>query len=100
MTNCAYTGGGMVAQGPVASLVMDVGGNLCGTVAITGENAGGVFKVTPEWQIMGLYGFRGGADGGFPTCSVILDASGNIYGTAPQDGANGRGVIWEITSRS
>jgi uncharacterized repeat protein (TIGR03803 family) len=92
--------GDRLSQGPVASLVIDAGGNLYGTQVSAGDdNAPGVvFKISAGWaSYTPLYVFSGKLDGGHPECSPVLDANGNIYGTAAIDGANGFGTVWEIT---
>ena len=92
---------GELAGGPVATPILDTGGNLYG--ATYGDGAyglGSVFKLTPSggsWTITTLYNFTGGSDGLLPRSNLVLDANGDLYGMAASGGANGRGVVFEIT---
>jgi uncharacterized repeat protein (TIGR03803 family) len=68
-------------------LVHDPQGNLYGTTEIGGPSgAGTVFKLTPDGTETVLYGFSGGADGGYPFAGVVLDKNGNLYGTTYEGG--------------
>jgi len=55
--------------GPIATLAMDVFGNLYGTTLYDGaHNFGSVFKLTPSeggWNYTDLHDFTGGSDGGY-----------------------------------
>lgn len=97
---------------PEAGLVADSQGNLYGTTAYGGKyNFGNVFQVTRGGtggpQIVDLYDFTGGTDGGDPLGGVILDASGNLYGTASLGGQGkcvkagsqwfGCGLVFELS---
>ncbi len=97
ITNWGDLGGDMTAQGPVASLVMDAGGNFYGTTPsdrgayVAGEIFEGFGRI--------LYVFWPPPYGGYPHGQLILDASGNLYGTTEfNDGLeDGYGVIFEFT---
>ncbi len=72
---------------PLAGLVLDAAGNLYGTTTEDGPGFDGVvFKLDTTGQETVLYGFTGGADGGYPWAPVLLDASGNLYGTTQYGG--------------
>ncbi len=70
--------------GPIGPLTFDVAGNIYGTTAF-GAPYGTVFKLSPNsdgsWSATLLYGFTGGANGGYPLTGVTLDKAGNLYGT-------------------
>ena len=83
--------------GPLASMTMDMAGDLYGTAA-TVDSAGLVFKLSPSggaWRYTELHSFSG-SDGSFPLSNVTLDASGDLYGTTSVGGPSGKGVIWKI----
>jgi uncharacterized repeat protein (TIGR03803 family) len=97
---------------PEAGLIADSQGNLYGTTAYGGKyNFGNVFEVTRSengsWQIVDLYDFTGGPDGGDPLGGVVLDASGNLYGTTSLGGQGkcvkagsqwfGCGLVFELS---
>lgn len=44
-----------------------------------------------------LYGFTGGADGGFPQAGLIFDAAGNLYGTTETGGGSDNGTVFELS---
>jgi uncharacterized repeat protein (TIGR03803 family) len=82
--------------GPWGNLVQDAQGNLYGTTAGGGDQAGlncdgllygcgAVFKLSPNsdgtWTETLLYSFTGGVDGEEPL-GLALDAQGNLYGAA------------------
>lgn len=97
---------------PEAGLVTDSQGNFYGTTAYGGTHAfGNVFEVTRggngAWQIVDLYDFTGGTDGGDPLGGVVLDANGNLYGTTSLGGQGkcvkagtqwfGCGLVFELS---
>jgi len=96
MTKHVNLGGDMTSVGPVASLVMDAGGNLYGIqLSDRGvEVAGEIFNWGED-----LYNFWRPPYGGYPQGQLILDASGNLYSTTEfNDGEeDGYGVIFELT---
>ncbi len=100
ITHTANLPGDSASSGPVASLIMDAGGNLYGAVPREGSTDTGIVFEVSNWRLIGLWDFNyyQYSDGYFPYGSVILDANGNLYGTTEEGGANqaGYGVIWEI----
>jgi uncharacterized repeat protein (TIGR03803 family) len=96
-------------EGPVASLVFDATGNLCGTTPNGGSmqceyGCGVVFELTPKangsWTEKVLYMFGNNNrnhDGLEPLAGLIIDAAGNLYGTTFNGGYNpGDGIVFEI----
>ncbi len=93
--------GGHLAEGPVASLVMDSVGNLYGATAGDGAYSfGSVFKLTATsgggWTYTSLHDFTGNDDGQVPRSNLVFDKNDNLYGTA-YGGAEGYGVVFEMT---
>ncbi len=102
-------------EGPHASVIMDVAGNLYGTTEAGGNGGGTVFELTPNaakttWTETTLYSFVHCAqsscpDGDTPYAGLIMDASGNLYGTTFKGGANvavfafgsTAGTVFELT---
>lgn len=84
---------------------IDPAGNLYGTTVSGGaHNQGTVFELTSTGQIITLYSFTGGADGGAPEAGVIRDSKGTLYGTASSGGVatsqcynQGCGVVFSLT---
>ncbi len=99
----AKLGGGYVSSGPV----LDVGGNLYGSVYKGGKCAGCgvVFKLTPsKWHETVLHFFGTGNDGSSPGGGLALDSSGHLFGvtngggyTGDPCGQYGCGVVFEVT---
>jgi uncharacterized repeat protein (TIGR03803 family) len=107
----AFPGDG---QTPLAGVVLDAAGNLCGTTMAGGTaplpscgyvnqpNCGTVFKLSPtsagQWTETILHNFVGGPnDGQTPPMGVGLDSAGNIFGTTNTGGLGLVGVVYEIT---
>lgn len=94
--------GGDDGSNPQAGVILDAGGNLCGTTGGGGSfEAGTVFQVTREpnnqWTQTVLYTFMGnGADGGSPLGGLVIDPAGNFYGTASKNGPLNGGVVFEL----
>jgi uncharacterized repeat protein (TIGR03803 family) len=90
---------------PIASLVMDPGGNLYGTTALGGNlscpgGCGTLFKLTPGsggWNYTVPHLFGGGTDGYHPSGDLILDGAGNLYGTTQAGGTEGAGTVFRIS---
>ena len=101
---------------PIASMVIDKGGQLYGTTNFGGNGpcvdngigsrypkgqppvgCGTVFQLIPggsgTWIEKILYNFQGGADEALPAAAVLLDHKGNLYGTTSFGGAAGRTII-------
>jgi uncharacterized repeat protein (TIGR03803 family) len=85
---------------------IDPAGNLYGTTVSGGaHNQGTVFELTTSGQLITLYSFTGGAEGGAPEAGVIRDSSGTLYGTASSGGVatsqcynQGCGVVFSLSS--
>jgi uncharacterized repeat protein (TIGR03803 family) len=92
------------------SLVFDKAGNLYGTTAFGGVNAGGtVFelkKTKSGWKEVTLFQFDSsfpGAAGGYFPYGVVFDNAGNLYGSTGYGGVDyldGYGVAFELTPTS
>ena len=88
---------GADGQYPVAALIMDAKGNLCGTTALGGGRGFGVvFELSPPaktggaWTDKTLHSFGASStDGQTPQAALIMDAEGNLYGTTGSGGAYG-----------
>ena len=97
--------GGNDGGNPYGGVTVDSFGNLYGTTNAGGAGRHGtIFKMTPtpsgQWLETVLYGFTGGADGGWPGAGVTVDNAGNLYGTAVMGGTGGPeqgGVVFELT---
>lgn len=97
--------GGNDGGNPYSTLAFDRGGNLYGTTNAGGPGRHGtIFELSPlpggPWVEKVLYGFTGGADGGWPGAGVVLDGAGNLYGTACIGGSGDpehSGVVYEFT---
>jgi uncharacterized repeat protein (TIGR03803 family) len=81
-----------------AGVILDLFGNLYGTVAFGGVGGiGVVYKLDPAGNETVLYGFPGVADGQYTyNAGVILGSDGSLYGTTDYGGANGHGVVWRL----
>jgi uncharacterized repeat protein (TIGR03803 family) len=98
---------GLDGSGPVLHAIDPVG-NLYGTTTTGGaHNQGTVFELTTSGQIVTIYSFTGGADGGAPEAGVIRDSAGTLYGTASSGGVatsqcnnQGCGVVFSLTLAS
>jgi len=79
---------------PMATMTMDVGGNLLGTTFYGGAQPGDlgygiVFKLVQKnsaWIVQNLYTFQGGSDGANPSAGVVVGANGSLYGTTSLGG--------------
>jgi len=95
-TNCAD------GEGPTATLVQGVNGDLYGTTSGGGANGnyGTVFEITIAGKLTTLYSFcsvSGCDDGVNPQGGLILGTDGNFYGTTYGNSASQRGSIFRIT---
>jgi|SRR5580704_5907677 hypothetical protein len=80
-----------------SNLVLDQKRNLYGSWS-PNFCCGGVLEFKHEdksWQLMNLYAFQGGGNGGEPESGVILDSKGRMYGTGAS-GGNNWGIVFEL----
>jgi hypothetical protein len=83
---------------PMAGLVLDVHGTLCGTTAVaTNRNAQGtIFQLKPPtqkgkpWVFAADYTFQGPPDGAYPAARLIIGKGGTLFGST-QLGGTGQG---------
>jgi uncharacterized repeat protein (TIGR03803 family) len=96
----AFTGGADGA-GPLAGLIFDGRGTLCGTTQNGGAHGwGSVFALTTGnggWSESVLYSFTAGADGAGPVAGLVLDRRGTLYGTTSGGGAHSCGTVFALT---
>jgi hypothetical protein len=97
--------GGSDGRGPAGPLVLDLRGNLYGTVG-PGPDYGGVFVMRPNghtgWDFSVAYNFKGAPDGSFPSYSLIFVVKGQLYGTTLLGGSGGAcsggcGTVFEMS---
>jgi len=86
---------------PWAGLIFDAAGNLYGTTAGGGAQAGTVFELSPNgddtWSEKILHKFGIGTDGKAPLAGLAADASGNLYGTTSTGGIYNGGNVFKLT---
>jgi uncharacterized repeat protein (TIGR03803 family) len=93
---------------PQAGLIQATDGNLYGTTASGGVNAGTspngggtVFKITPSGGLTTLYSFcllSDCTDGWGPVAGLVQGTDGNFYGTTLYNGTSGApGTVFKIT---
>jgi len=84
-------------QAPVAGLVQATDGNFYGTTSLGGnQNAGTVFKITPQGELTTVYRFCSQpncADSAAPLAPLVQGVDGNLYGTTN----SGRGTVFKLT---
>ncbi len=87
------------ASTPVRNgLVMATSGCLYGISQAGGvNNAGAIFRSTPQGRESVIYSFAGGADGASPT-SILIGSNGNLYGTTLTGGSSGNGTVWMLAA--
>lgn len=87
---------------PRAIVTADQYGNLYSTTFSGGaNNAGTIFKVTPQGQESVLYSFAGGSGGSSPYGGLVWAPSasiggGTFYGTTQSGGSSGNGTIFKL----
>jgi len=96
LANCAD---GYLPTGP---LLQAADGSLYGVTEGGGanRNAGTVFKITPQGELITLYSFcalTNCRDGALPIGGLTQATDGNFYGTANEGGAHKRGTLFRIT---
>jgi uncharacterized repeat protein (TIGR03803 family) len=78
-------------------LIQGSDGNLYGTTAIGGaNNAGTVFRLTPEGVETILYSFTAGSDGALAH-GLVQGSDGNFYGTTAGGGMYNVGAVFKLT---
>jgi uncharacterized repeat protein (TIGR03803 family) len=97
LSNCAD------GEIPDGALALGKDGNLYGTTYQGGayNNAGTVFKITPQGALTTLYNFcskANCADGANPLGSLVQGSDGNFYGTTYAGGnSTNNGTVFKIT---
>ena len=86
---------------PQAGLVQATNGDLYGTTPGGGaNNAGTIFKLTPNGTLKTVYSFcsqNGCIDGGSPLTGLVRSVGGDFYGTTSGGGANQKGTVFRVT---
>jgi uncharacterized repeat protein (TIGR03803 family) len=87
---------------PNRDLIVDSHFHIFGTMSAGLPNAKGtIFELSKSagvWTLNYLYGFSGGADGGFPIVGVTMDTASNLYGTTSMGGTNNLGVVYKLSN--
>jgi uncharacterized repeat protein (TIGR03803 family) len=100
----SFTGSGGDGEYPLAGLVRDAAGNLCGTTYAGGiyggvcgsSGCGTVFKVDKNGKETTLHAFAGTPDGWVPYAGLARDTAGNLYGMTLNGGAYNSGAVFKI----
>jgi uncharacterized repeat protein (TIGR03803 family) len=96
-----YSFGGQSGDGfqPYGGVILDNAGNLYGTNAFGGANAGGgtVFKVTPTGTETVLYSFGGYSGDAAEPFAGVVRKGGVLYGTTAGGGTEGYGTVFKVT---
>src|SRR5262249_33737876 len=91
---------GLNGAAPLASLVMDGGGNLVGTTLVGGAfNAGTVFEIAAGSGTITPLVLFNGPNGAYPG-ALLMDGSGNLFGTTSGGGGGTYGSVFEIAAGS
>jgi uncharacterized repeat protein (TIGR03803 family) len=91
----------MDGHAPAAPLVQGTDGNFYGTTLYGGtvnDDAGTVFKITPDGTLTTLYSFGGATGGVEPLPGLIQATNGDLYGTTWTGGLDNGGTIFKITT--
>ena len=93
----SFDASGKDEYNPIARLVFDAAGDLCGTAASGGVYGhGAVFELKPKvgggWTKKVLRSFND--NDGFDAPGLIIDGIGNLYGTTCHGGAYGWGTVF------
>jgi uncharacterized repeat protein (TIGR03803 family) len=85
--------------GEPSGLILGSDGNLYGTADGGGANdAGTVFKITPDGTKSVLYSFKGYPSDSAPFDSSLFQASdGNFYGTTEFGGPDNKGTVFKVS---
>jgi len=94
----SFKGGKSDGKFPIAGLVRDKAGNLCGTTNLGGvAGYGTVFKVEENGDETLLHSFgESEKDGRYPSAGLVSDDKGNLYGTTQEGGDHGYGTIFKL----
>lgn len=84
-------------DGPAASLIQALDGNLYGTTMGSGVGDGMVFKVSPAGAFTVLHTFTLN-EGNRPLGGLVQATDGNFYGTTSLGGARSRGTVFRVTT--
>lgn len=93
---------GTNGNGPFASVVQGIDGNIYGTTDSGGNpntQSGTLFRVTPSGKLTDLYNFCSKprcTDGSSPITPPVVGTDGNLYGTAG-GGILNQGVVYKMT---
>jgi uncharacterized repeat protein (TIGR03803 family) len=93
---------GVNGNGPFASVVQGVDGNIYGTTDSGGNpntQSGTLFRVTPGGKLTDLYNFCSKprcTDGSSPASPPVVGTDGNLYGVAG-GGILNQGVVYKMT---
>ena len=83
---------------PLFGLIQGSDGNFYSTTSTGGANdAGTVFKLTPDGAQTVLWSFGAGSDGSQPLSSLLQASDGDLYGTTAEGGAYGSGTVFRIS---
>lgn len=85
---------------PIGGLIAASDGNFYGTTDWDGfNNAGTVFRITPQGTLTTIYNFCSSmpcTDGSNPKMTLVQHTNGKIYGTTISGGANDAGVVFGL----
>jgi uncharacterized repeat protein (TIGR03803 family) len=82
---------------PSGGLIQGTDGNFYGTTVNGGNPPGGtVFRMTPAGNLVTIYSFTNGVDGGGPYSGVIQGRDGNFFGTT-SSGTAGSGTVFSLS---
>jgi len=86
---------------PLAGVLFDSAGNLCGTTSEGGVGENGiVFELMPDpkgkWKERVLHQFAFSKGSSNPNAGLIFDAAGDLYGTTLDDHYR-EGTVFELT---
>lgn len=98
---CSFMGGmtGLDGAFPTAAPIQGSDGYFYGTTNLGGANSlGTVYKVDSACNVIWVYSFTGGSDGGNPFSGLIQASDGNFYGTTAYGGAENAGEVYKINA--
>jgi uncharacterized repeat protein (TIGR03803 family) len=85
--------------GEPSGLILGSDGNFYGTTIAGGTNdAGTVFKLTPDGTESVVYSFKGyPSDSAYAASGLFQASSGNFYGTSEFGGPENKGTVFEVS---